>query len=201
MIENPYPNWFNSLAVKNFAVVLLKEFRKDESLRFLQIGAYTGDASRWMLDHVLGPQGLLVDVDTWEGSDEPAHHEMDFKHVEEIYDDAIMENYTNVVKCKMTSADYLMKAPAEKFDFIYIDGDHTSAQVMEDAILAWRALKPGGIMAFDDYEWRVAGKSLIETPAPAIDFFLILRGESAEKIWVPENYQVWIRKVGTVDKK
>ena len=92
MIENPYPNWFNSLAVKNFAVVLLKEFRKDESLRFLQIGAYTGDASRWMLDHVLGPQGLLVDVDTWEGSDEPAHHEMDFKRVEEIYDDVASGN-------------------------------------------------------------------------------------------------------------
>ena len=96
---------------------------------------------------------------------------------------------------------FLAHTAEANFDFIYIDGDHTSAQVMEDAILAWRALKPGGIMAFDDYGWHVAGKSLIETPAPAIDFFLILRGESAEKIWVPENYQVWIRKVGTVDKK
>jgi len=37
------------------------------------------------------------------------------------------------------------------FDFIYIDGDHSSSQVLTDAVLAFRLLRTGGIMAFDDY--------------------------------------------------
>ena len=49
------------------------------------------------------------------------------------------------------------KAAAEvsgAFDFIYIDGSHMRVDVLLDAVLAWQLLKPGGIMALDDYEWN-----------------------------------------------
>jgi predicted O-methyltransferase YrrM len=39
-----------------------------------------------------------------------------------------------------------------KFDFIYIDGDHTAKGTISDAIRAFSLLKEGGIMIFDDYE-------------------------------------------------
>ena len=54
----------------------------------------------------------------------------------------------------------------ETGDFIYVDGSHESHQVLRDAVNAERALKPGGILAFDDYMWGGAARNI---PRPAID--------------------------------
>jgi SAM-dependent methyltransferase len=41
--------------------------------------------------------------------------------------------------------------PPESYDVIYIDGDHSYPGVMKDAEAAIGALKPGGILVFNDY--------------------------------------------------
>ena len=58
--------------------------------------------------------------------------------------------------------------PEEKFDFIYIDGAHTSTQVLVDAINSFPRLKVGGIPAFDDYEWPKYSGTL-NNPKSGID--------------------------------
>ena len=40
-----------------------------------------------------------------------------------------------------------------KFDLIYIDGSHESADVLSDSLFSYNLLKPGGVLIFDDYEW------------------------------------------------
>jgi hypothetical protein len=73
----------------------------------------------------------------------------------------------------------------------YIDGSHESADVLEDAVLAWRVLKPGGLLGFDDCGWRV-GAAPEHWPAPGVDGFLwAMRGRFEE---VHRGYQVWVRK-------
>ena len=63
-----YPNWFAQSAQYNFDV-LLQRFIGEDNLHFLQLGAYTGDASVWMAENILtGSNCMLMDVDTWEGS-------------------------------------------------------------------------------------------------------------------------------------
>ena len=52
------------------------------------------------------------------------------------------------------------------FDFVYVDGGHSSDVVLTDAVLAFRLLKHGGVIAFDDY-----GGGSAETKA-GIDAFL-----------------------------
>jgi hypothetical protein len=90
-----FPNWFAATAQKNFAELLLRISDKPD-LKFLQLGAFTGDASIWLLNNVLTQEGShLTDVDTWLGSDEKAHHEMDFNQVEQVYD----EKLKNLYKC------------------------------------------------------------------------------------------------------
>ena len=37
------------------------------------------------------------------------------------------------------------------FDLIYIDASHYAPDVLSDAVLAFKLLKPGGILIFDDY--------------------------------------------------
>ena len=63
-----YPNWFAKTAKYNFDV-LLQRFIGQDYLRFMQLGAYTGDASAWMLENIFTGKGCrLTDVDTWQGS-------------------------------------------------------------------------------------------------------------------------------------
>jgi hypothetical protein len=58
-------------------------------------------------------------------------------------------------------------------------------------MLSWKALKPGGIMAFDDYEWG-GELPLGQQPKPAIDLFVTLMKDHLELLGV--GSQVWIRK-------
>lgn len=49
------------------------------------------------------------------------------------------------------SAPALNRYPAEKFDLIYIDGDHRYEGAKADMMAAFKAIKPDGIMIFNDY--------------------------------------------------
>jgi predicted O-methyltransferase YrrM len=190
MTDTPtFPNWFDGQRY-NFEEQLTHLAGKSD-LRFLQIGAYTGDASVWLCENILtDPTSILIDVDTWAGSDESEHSRIDFDRVLAYYE-ARITRYQKVVRLKMTSDKYFTGEIAAQFDFIYIDGDHTAAQVERDANSAWSLLKPGGILAFDDYLW---GRDLPPdtTPKPAIDKFLLDKQD--EYVQLVDSYQVWLRK-------
>lgn len=184
-----YPNWFlGTGAVKNFE----RHLRKFEGkpVAFLQIGAFTGDASKWMLDEVLtNPDSLLVDVDTWKGSDENSHNAMDFDDVYTVYTDKTRE-YMNRHVFRQTSDEFFL-ANNMTFDFIYVDGDHTAFGVMRDAINSFNALNVGGILAFDDYQWS-EGRGDFYEPRPAIDAFFNMVRDKMKVIEV--GWQVWFQK-------
>jgi hypothetical protein len=67
-----YPNWFAVSGEWYFKRHLSPV--EDRRLNALQIGAYTGDATVWLLEnYLLHPSSTLTDVDTWKGSDEEVH--------------------------------------------------------------------------------------------------------------------------------
>ena len=184
-----FPNWFEGqqyLFERN-----LTRLKDKPNLRFLQIGAYTGDASVWLCENILTDKtSSLIDVDTWAGSDEREHNSINFESVLEYYEERIAP-YKKVIRLKMTSDEYFGGDNQGEFDFIYIDGDHTLSQVSRDAEAAWLLLKSQGIIAFDDYEW---GKDMPEylTPKPAIDTFLAKH--AGEYDLLTQEYQVWVQK-------
>lgn len=185
-----YPNWFNPFAKPNFEKHLT-DYKDKPDLRFLQLGVFTGDASLWLLDNVLtDSSSTLDDVDTWSGSDEEAHHTMDFDDVHKTYLDKV-SSFQNVRSLKTSSLDYLLITPSDYYDFIYIDADHTAKAVIADAVLAWRTLKSGGIMAFDDYTWT-NDKGKRHEPKEAINFFCWSYGE--ELTIIEANEQIWVKK-------
>lgn len=188
-----YPNWFAQSAQYNFDV-LLQRFAGQDNLRFLQLGAYTGDASVWMAENILtGKTSRLIDVDTWQGSNELAHEEMDFDDVFAVYKDKVKD--LPVTPIAMRTDDYLVRVSQvhrEAFDFIYVDADHTTVGVLLDAELSWPLLKSGGVMAFDDYTWgHHTGDPRLE-PKVGIDLFLHRHTGEYEVLAV--NDQVWIEK-------
>lgn len=75
------------------------------------------------------------------------------------------------------------------FDIIYIDGNHEPEYVLEDAVLAFRKLKVGGRLIFDDYGW--GGPDLTKR---GIDGFLngyhkriIVLGERGSQVFVQKK--------------
>jgi predicted O-methyltransferase YrrM len=183
-----YPNWFDSQKY-NFENHLTK-FKGKPNLKFLQVGAYTGDASDWLLTSILlDPSSTLTDVDTWEGSDEREHKAMDFNAVYGIYLNR-MDKYENVMSLKGDSS-YVLPNLKEKYDFIYIDGDHTEKAVYRDATNAWPLLKAEGILAFDDYLW---GQDVHPSLRPMLAIDRFLEEKQGEYVLLSQDYQVWVQK-------
>jgi predicted O-methyltransferase YrrM len=83
------------------------------------------------------------------------------------------------------------------FDFIYVDGSHQAPDVLCDAVMSFRLLRPGGIIAFDDYLWQEPlpyGADPIRSPKIAIDAFTNIY---CRKITVLSMhlYQLYVRKL------
>jgi hypothetical protein len=188
MPETIYPNWFDSQRY-NFESNL-SHLKNKPNLKFLQVGVFTGDASEWLLDNILTvTSSTLTDVDTWQGSDEREHSDMDFR---EIYNDYLwrVKDYDNLLSIKGDSA-YVLPNLKEKYDFIYIDGDHTEKAVYRDAVNAWELLKSEGILAFDDYLW---GQDVHPSLRPMLAIDRFLEEKQGEYELLSKDYQVWIQK-------
>lgn len=186
-----YPNWFEVTAEANFKNYLLP-YAGRSNLNFLQVGAFTGDASKWLLENVLTNEtSKLTDVDTWRGSNEPEHEEFDWSDVEETYNKTIEPYKDKVTKVKSDSVQFLKTQPFFSYDFIYIDGDHTALGVFADAVGAWPLLKPYGLMAFDDRTWQ--GETPEHSPKKGIEKFLQFCDGSYSTIIM--NEQAWVRSI------
>ena len=185
-----YPNWFAVTAQANFEKHL-RPLAGQENLRFLQLGVYTGDASVWLCENILTGKGSeLQDVDTWKGSDEEAHENIDFEDVRQYY--YSRTRGMPIVPFTKSSTDHLIKIRKYyKYNFIYVDADHTTVGVLLDAELSWPLLKSGGLMAFDDYTWG-QGQPDYLCPKLGIDLFLVRH--KGEYDLLAMNSQVWIRK-------
>jgi predicted O-methyltransferase YrrM len=174
-----FPNWFKSVE---------KYFRHvpNVPLRALQIGTYTGDATEWLIDNC--EIEYLDDVDTWEGSEEKAHDQIDFTSVEDYYDSRFKD--PRITKNKMTSDEFFNR-PHRTYNFIYIDGDHTALQTALDGLNAFKLLEKGGVMAFDDYLWNYNGDPFLE-PKRGVDAFLAVC--EGQYTIIESGYQLWIEK-------
>jgi hypothetical protein len=194
-----YPNWFAKSAQANFATYLIQDTGLP-NLKYLQLGAFTGDASAWLMDNILTDDtSYLTDVDTWEGSDEDEHKSMDFDDVMNTYLNRLgdYEKYSRCYNYRTTTTKFLLSRLAEQrehlveYDFIYIDADHTTVGVLLDAELSWPLLKSGGIMAFDDLTW---GADLPPSQSPKAGILLFAERHRDEFDLIVANTQYWIKK-------
>lgn len=110
--------------------------------RMLELGSYEGRSAAWALDNVVAG-GELVCVDSWKVAD-----------IEARFDENVGSRVTKI-KGHITSVLVGMASAGERFDIIYVDGDHDGAAVLENAVLAWMLLARGGLMVFDDYRYHI----------------------------------------------
>ena len=91
----------------------------------------------------------------------------------------------------------VVEEPARAFDFISIDASHRACDVIGDAVLAFRLLKRGGVMVFDDYLWspfKPGSEDPLSTPKIAVDAFTTLFARQARVLAGLPIYQLYVQK-------
>lgn len=182
------PNWFAQTAEPYFR----RHLSGKQGMSCLQIGAFAGHATEWLVRDL--PNCTVTDVDPWTGSDEDEHRALNWQSVIDAYFDRLLNEIDEqrVLVRRMTSAEFFLRESHDnEYDFIYVDGDHRAQSVLFDAVSAWELLKVGGIMAFDDYEWNGPSDPVL-CPKLAIDSFLACYRDRLEVI--DRGIQVWVRK-------
>ena len=188
-----FPNWFAVTAQANFERFLLP--LADRRLECLQLGVFTGDASLWIMENL--PQAHLTDVDPWTGAETIEH--FDSAAARQLHFDRMrpyLEPVPRIRRYIGTSEEYFGAAltasgRTSRFDFIYIDGDHRAPIVLADAVDSFRHLRPGGLLAFDDFTWD-SGMGELHNPRTAIEAFCAVYAEQIEVLEV--GSQAWIRR-------
>jgi hypothetical protein len=125
-------------------------------LRILEVGAYEGRSTCWISDNMLTHIDSRLDViDTFEDWVEHPGEPEDRLYRLFLRNISISKNSE---KMKVYPGDSRVFLPVFlkedlKYDFIYIDGNHNTENVIIDGLCAFHLLKSDGVIIFDDYEF------------------------------------------------
>jgi predicted O-methyltransferase YrrM len=161
----------------------------DEPRICLEIGALYGGSSVYILENFCKMNG--------------SHH-----YIMDINTNEYIENNINPYKDKVT---YILGESADSFktfqhndktkeflDFVYIDGNHMSKYVLEDAVNAFYCLKDNGYIIFDDYGGGLEQEQYLQVKTGADAFY---HGYHKYLDIVHNGYQVIMKKINFTNEK
>jgi hypothetical protein len=175
---------------------IFKAFKGDVK-NVLEIGCYEGRATTWICENVLATGANYDVVDTFGGSDESGMvgTESRLKDSNFIYDNFVhnISNFNGLINFSIHegySNRILPKLCQElKYELVYVDASHRSDDTFVDSYYAHKALKPGGMIIFDDYGWKDLNKSRdVDSPEKGINFFYNMYKDKYELFF--HGYQV-----------
>lgn len=151
--------------------------------RILEVGSWMGRSTRSLCDNC--PGGRITAVDSWDGT--PGEHEklLEGKHKDWLYFQfrTNMHDVRNLSVYRGQSKAVLAKLDAigKKFDFIFIDGDHSYEGCKSDIKGCLKLLDPGGVISGHDFSSSFPG--VVRAVKEA---FPKARPARAGSIWVME---------------
>jgi tetratricopeptide (TPR) repeat protein len=177
----------------------LGAWRDRPHLRGLEIGSWEGRSACWFLDEILThPTAHLTCIDTFGGgSEHQTLNPQELRQIEARFDYNLRRSGAahKVQKWVGTSPTVLVQLQTDPtrqpYDFIYIDGSHLAADVLQDAVLAWPLLRVGGLMIFDDYGLNLYADANLN---PAVGIEAFLSGFGAELVVRDRTWQVVVEK-------
>lgn len=138
-----------------------------DGAHFVEVGSWKGKSAAFMAVEIINSgKNIKFDcVDTWEGSDEPAHHNDPIVQQGKLYEH-FLENMKPVAHIitpvRMESVEAAKLYDDESLDFVLIDAAHDYTNVIADLHAWWPKIKKGGATAGDDYRWSGVNKAVHE---------------------------------------
>ena len=172
----------------------LGHLRGKPGVRGLEIGCFEGQSACWFLDNILtDPSSRLVCVDPFAV---PMSSVL-LRYFEARFDQNIAASGAGdrVTKLIGPSQVVVRTLQPAQFDFVYVDGSHKIGDVLQDAVLAWTVLRPGGVVMFDDYGLvdDLSEGLTARAPGRALDAFMTVLGGSATLM--RRDWQLVLRKM------
>jgi SAM-dependent methyltransferase len=162
-------------------------------IKYAEVGAFYG-ANMVSVAETYGvhPDSTLIAIDPWtDYVDYPEYKGEQMSIYNAFVDNMEVCGLSERVTVKRGySHEVLPTLEDNSFDIIYIDGNHEPEYVLEDAVLAFRKLKVGGRLIFDDYGW--GGPDLTKR---GIDGFIngyhkriIILGQRESQVFVQKKF-------------
>eukprot|EP00049_Salpingoeca_infusionum_P010137 m.171596 g.171596 ORF g.171596 m.171596 type:complete len:967 (+) comp14554_c0_seq1:291-3191(+) len=190
--------------VNNWGAWFVEEgFGQDSPVSVLEIGSWEGLSTSWWLHNVCKyqEQSRVIAVDHFDNFESEAGQQRYERFRYNVRATGQGHKVQIVPKFSFAALAHDILPLGEQVDLVYVDGDHTARGTMLDAMLAWQALRKGGFMLFDDYEWPVLSdynpqnppsKDHWSHPKPGIDAFLKLMNHELTVLY--RGYQVLVQK-------
>lgn len=176
-------------------------------VRYLEVGVYEGRSFCWVLDNVLtGMCCEAVAVDPWEERTSTDGGALDMAAARERFHanvDSVRRGVRvttagslNAYGTRRAAEMVATGRPPANFDVVYIDGDHTAASTLEDAVLAFRMLRVGGLIGFDDCAWtrNPLDARDWDVPYTGVVAFMSCHRDRLQHV-AEECGQIWLRRV------
>ena len=151
----PFKGTYYTTAGNWTTQIPLAEFQ-DKPIKYLEIGVLYGCNLLSVCNtYAKHPQSQVFALDPWE--DYPDYQEYQ-DQLPSIYNTFLENIQSSSFKNKISVVRGYSHLEVPKFqdhffDIIYIDANHEPEYVLEDAVVAFRKLKIGGYLIFDDYGW------------------------------------------------
>jgi len=165
-MEHYYQNiqgWFGYQTIYDIAVRTAIE-----DSHFVEIGSWRGCSTSYLAVAIVNSgKRIRVDcVDTWNGSIDEEIHQTDPAVVNNTLFYEFLENTAGVRHIinpvRMDSNEAVKIYTDNSLDFVLVDGSHEYNQVCKDISQWLKKVKPGGIIAGDDYAWPGVGQAVRE---------------------------------------
>ena len=201
-------NWTNDLPENTNAKVtfvkILSNFITYDSCEILEIGTFSGTSVIGMLQYL--PNAKATTIDPWVNYlEKECSTEINTSSLEKIFEMNV-ENifYKNILKAGFKEKVTAIKGDSafvlidlikqnKRYDFIYVDGSHKAIDCYSDCLLSWKLLNDNGIMAIDDYLYKISLTDEFENVQKGVDHFLDkIKGQY---IILEKGYRIFIKKL------
>lgn len=168
----------------------------------IEVGCYEGITTCWAADigKIHNDKFKIYAIDPHDKINN--NHAFDFDIIKRTFEYNISKSAGNIVYLNKFSNQALVDLIYQKevAQFVFIDGDHTSAAVLEDMILSWRLLPVGGVMLCDDsigWKWiDDKGSAPVQfSPRMGIEMFIQAYWHKITLIHLPDSFQTAFVKI------